>query len=121
MPLEFPYEAQSNTKKERHFQAECGIIELRNKNATKQSEGASLMKYSTTKTYTLKRSIIEFGKRILKGLTRPEQKFGVDMIYGMLAAKSCLLTSIVDQLHERTKKVNAGVGAGESHDLDRRQ
>ena len=29
------------------------------------------------------------------------------MTYGMLAAKSCLLTSIVDQLHERTKKVNA--------------
>jgi hypothetical protein len=29
------------------------------------------------------------------------------MIYGMLAAKTCLLTSIVDQLHERTRKVNA--------------
>ena len=26
------------------------------------------MKYSTTKTYTLKRSVIEFGKRIFKGL-----------------------------------------------------
>ena len=65
------------------------------------------MKYSTTKTYTLKRSIIEFGKRIFKGLSRPGQKFGADMIYGMLAAKTCLLTSIVDQLHERTKKVNA--------------
>ena len=65
------------------------------------------MKYSTTKTYILKRSIIEFGKRIFKGLTRPNQKFGADMTYGMLAAKSCLLTSIVDQLHERTKKVNA--------------
>ena len=65
------------------------------------------MKYSTTKTYTLKRSVIEFGKRIFKGLTRPNQKFGADMTYGMLAAKSCLLTSIVDQLHERTRKVNA--------------
>ena len=65
------------------------------------------MKYSTTKTYTLKRSVIEFGKRIYKGLTRPNQKFGADMTYGMLAAKSCLLTSIVDQLHERTRKVNA--------------
>ena len=65
------------------------------------------MKYSTTKTYTLKRSIIEFGRRIFKGLSRPGQKFGVDMIYGMLAAKTCLLTSIVDQLHERTRKVNA--------------
>lgn len=65
------------------------------------------MKHSTTKTYTLKRSVIEFGKRVFKGLTRPEQKFGADMTYGMLVSKSCLLTSIVDQLHERTKKVNA--------------
>ena len=65
------------------------------------------MKNSTTRTYTMKRSIIEFVKRIVKGLSRPEQKFGADMIYGMLAAKSCLLTSIVDQLHEQTKKVNA--------------
>ena len=47
------------------------------------------MKYSTTKTYTLKRSIIEFGKRIFKGLSRPGQKFGVDMIYGMPAAHGC--------------------------------
>ena len=29
------------------------------------------------------------------------------MIYGMLAAKSCLLTDIVDQLHEDTKKINS--------------
>ena len=65
------------------------------------------MRNSTTRTYTMKRSIIEFVKRIVKGLSRPEQKFGADMIYGMLAAKSCLLTSIVDQLHEQTKKVNA--------------
>ena len=34
------------------------------------------------------------------------------MIYGMLAAKTCLLTSIVDQLHERTRKVNAVVRLG---------
>ena len=29
------------------------------------------------------------------------------MTYGMLAAKSCLLTDIVDQLHENTQKVNS--------------
>ena len=29
------------------------------------------------------------------------------MTYGMLAAKSCLLTDIVDQLHENSKKVNS--------------
>ena len=65
------------------------------------------MRHSTTKTYTLKRSIIEFGKRIFKEQSRPVQKFGVDMTYGMLASRSCLLTSIVDHLHERAKKVNA--------------
>ncbi len=29
------------------------------------------------------------------------------MTYGMLAAGSCLLTDVVDQLHEDTKKVNS--------------
>ena len=29
------------------------------------------------------------------------------MIYGMLAAGSCLLTDVVDQLHENSKKVNS--------------
>ena len=29
------------------------------------------------------------------------------MTYGMLAAKSCLLTDIVNQLHEDSKKVNS--------------
>ena len=65
------------------------------------------MKHSTTKTYTMKRSIIEFGKRIFGKMERPEQKFAADMTYGMLASGSCLLTSIVDELHEATKKVNA--------------
>ena len=53
------------------------------------------------------RSIIEFGKRIFGKMERPEQKFAADMTYGMLASGSCLLTSIVDELHEETKKVNA--------------
>lgn len=30
-----------------------------------------------------------------------------DMIYGTLASGSCLLTDIVDQLHENSKKVNS--------------
>ena len=62
----------SGRKRERQIPAGSGIIELRNKNATKQQEGASLMKYSTTKTYTLKRSIIEFGKfsKVKRGLSR---------------------------------------------------
>ena len=65
------------------------------------------MKHSTTKTYTLKRSILEFGKRIFGKQKRPDQKFAADITYGMLASRSCLLTSIVDELHEETRKVNA--------------
>ncbi len=58
------------------------------------------MGHSTTKTYTMKQSILKFGKRIFGKKDRPEQKFGADMAYGMLASGSCLLTSIVDELHE---------------------
>ena len=65
------------------------------------------MRHSTTKTYTVKRSILKFGERIFGTLTRPAQKFSADMTYGMLASGSCLLTRIADELHEDTKKVNA--------------
>lgn len=39
-------------------------------------------------------------------LSKPERKFTADMTYGMLAAGSCLLTDVVDQLHEDSKKIN---------------
>lgn len=35
-----------------------------------------------------------------------ERKFIADMNYGILASKSCILTDIVDQLHEPSKKIN---------------
>lgn len=62
---------------------------------------------STTNTYTLKREILTFSKKISKHLSKPERKFTADMTYGMLASQSCLLTDIVDQLHENSKKVNS--------------
>ena len=62
---------------------------------------------STSKTYTLKREILTFSNKISRKLTKPEKKFTADMVYGMLASESCLLTDIVDQLHENTKKVNS--------------
>ena len=55
----------------------------------------------------MKREILTFCNKISKQLTRPEKKFFADMTYGMLASESCLLTDIVDQLHEKTKKVNS--------------
>ena len=65
------------------------------------------MTNSTTKTYTLKREILTFSNKISRKLTKPEKKFTADMTYGILAAESCILTDIVDQLHENTKKVNS--------------
>ena len=65
------------------------------------------MIYSTTKTYQMKREIFNFSAKISRKLSKPEKKFTADMTYGMLAAESCLLTDIVDQLHEPAKKINS--------------
>lgn len=65
------------------------------------------MTYSTSNTYTLKREILTFSNKISASLSKPERKFTADMTYGMLASGSCLLTDIVDQLHEASKKVNS--------------
>lgn len=61
---------------------------------------------STTNTFTLKRKILTFTNKISRHLSKPNQKFTADITYGMLAAESCLLTDVVDQLHEPSKKVN---------------
>lgn len=62
---------------------------------------------STTNTYTMKRDILTFSNKISEHLNKSDSKFTADMTYGILASNSCLLTDIVDQLHEKTKKVNA--------------
>lgn len=61
---------------------------------------------STSKTYTLKREILNFSNKISKRLSKPEKKFFADLTYGMLASNSCLLTDIADKLHENSKKIN---------------
>ena len=65
------------------------------------------MTYSTSNTYTLKREILTFSNKISRYLPKPDRKFTADMTYGMLASGSCLLTDVVDQLHEDSKKVNS--------------
>ena len=62
---------------------------------------------STTNTYTLKREILSFSNKISRKLSKPDKKFTADMTYGLLASGSCLLTDVVDQLHEASKKVNS--------------
>ena len=64
------------------------------------------MSNSTSITYQMKREILNFSNKISAKLPKPERKFHADMAYGMLAAKSCLLTDITDQLHETSKKIN---------------
>ena len=62
---------------------------------------------STSITYQLKREILNFSGKISRHLPKPEKKFSTNMTYGMLAAKNCRLTDIVDQLHEDSRKVNS--------------
>lgn len=60
----------------------------------------------TSNTYQMKREILSFSKKISHKLPKPERKFIADMNYGILASNSCLLTDIVDQLHEPSRKIN---------------
>ena len=58
--------------------------------------------YSTI-GHNLKRGIINFCGKISKGFNRPAQKFIADMVYGLLASKSCFLTGIARTLNEKIK------------------
>lgn len=64
------------------------------------------MTNSTTNTYRMKREIIRFSEKISTPLARPERKFLADMLYGMLATRSCLLSEIAHSLQENTQKIN---------------
>ncbi len=64
------------------------------------------MTNSTSITYRLKRKILTFTNKISRRLPKPDRKFTADMVYGILASKSCLLTDISDQLHETARKSN---------------
>lgn len=61
----------------------------------------------TSKTYQMKREILIFSNKISRKFSKPDRKFMADMNYGILASNSCLLTDIVDQLHEPSKKLNS--------------
>ncbi len=60
----------------------------------------------TSNTYQMKREILSFSNKISRKLPKPERKFIADMNCGILASESCLLTDIVDQLHEPSRKIN---------------
>lgn len=60
----------------------------------------------TSITYRLKRKILTFTKKISHSLSKSDRKFTADMVYGILASRSCLLTDISDRLHETVQKAN---------------
>ncbi len=64
------------------------------------------MNYCTSNTYKLKRKIVNFSKKLSENQNKPDTKFNSDMIYGVLASASVLLTDIADKLKEDTKKIN---------------
>ena len=64
------------------------------------------MTNSTTNTYRMKREIIRFSEKISAPLARPERKFLADMLYGILASGSCLLSEVAHSLREDTRKIN---------------
>ena len=64
------------------------------------------MTYSTTNTYKMKREILNFVEKISANIYRPQKKFMADIIYGMLASGSCLLTKVAQELCEDSRKIN---------------
>ena len=61
------------------------------------------MNYSTTDTYKMKREIMNYAKKFSGRLSAAEAKFNADMLYGMVASQSCLLTQISQRLHAMRK------------------
>jgi len=59
-----------------------------------------------TETYTAKREILTFADKLSEGLRRPDRKFVSDMVYGMLASGSVVLSDISDVLKEDISKDN---------------
>jgi hypothetical protein len=60
----------------------------------------------TTETYSMKREILTYANKISSGTGKPNVKFVANMIYGMSASGSVLLSDISDALKERVEKIN---------------
>ena len=64
------------------------------------------MNHYTAETYQMKRSILRYTEKISKDAAKDQQKFTADMIYGILASKSCILSRMADVLYEEIEKKN---------------
>lgn len=63
------------------------------------------MRHSTTDTYQLKREIL-FSKKMSRNTLKDIRKFTADMLYSILASKSCILSRFADTLWEGVQKKN---------------
>ena len=57
----------------------------------------------TTNTYEMQREILNFSKKISKGLNNPTTKFVMDVQYGLAKGGSCLVSNIARSLNEKIK------------------
>ena len=60
----------------------------------------------TMNCYEMKREILNFSKKMSKGLNKREKKFISDMQYGLSKSKSCLISEISRSLNEKIKLKN---------------
>jgi hypothetical protein len=67
-----------------------------------KTEVLHMTKYNTI-GHNLKRGIVNFCNKISGGFGRPAQKFIADMVFGIIASKSCHLTKIGRTLNEEIK------------------
>lgn len=58
--------------------------------------------YFNTRSHNLKRGILKFSEKVSKNLARPEFKFVLQMIFGILSSQSCMLSEISRKLNEKT-------------------
>lgn len=61
------------------------------------------MSYFTMNTYEMKREMLNFSKKIAKGVKNPTTKFVMDMQYGLAKGGSCLISNIARNLDETIK------------------
>lgn len=57
----------------------------------------------TLNTYEMKREIVNFSKKVVKGLNKSTSKFVMDMQYGLSKGGSCLISNIARTLDENIK------------------
>lgn len=64
------------------------------------------MRNFTTDTYEIKRTLLDFCKKLCVNVGQVESKFVMDMIYGILTSESILISDIAESLLEDIKKIN---------------